>query len=206
MIRGIILDFGGVFDDKHESVAGFHAAAARYGHEPQAFYDLLYSGDAWQQAKLGRITGRDYWRSVMASLGHGPEEDVAQFRRELFAGSQLDAQVVTLAERLSRRLPLALLSNATDELEELLEQQFGIHHLFKVVVNSARAGVAKPDPRAYRLALDGLGIRPAEALFVDDKRRNIQAAEELGIRSIHFTSADALEHELIARGLLDPRP
>jgi putative hydrolase of the HAD superfamily len=88
----------------------------------------------------------------------------------------------------------------------LLEEQYGIHHLFDVVVNSARAGVAKPDPRAYRLVLDGLGVAPGEALFVDDKPRNISAAEALGIPSILFTSAPALERELAERGLLDHLP
>ena len=142
----------------------------------------------------------------MLDLGHDPSEDVSAFRETLFAGHELDGAVVALAERLHGRLPLGLLSNATDELEMLLEEQYGIHHLFDVVVNSARAGVAKPDPRAYRLVLDGLGVAPWEALFVDDKPRNIRAAEALGIPSILFTGALALERELAERGLPEPLP
>ncbi len=206
MIRAVIFDFGGVFDSRHETLEGFQDAAARYGLDLLAFYDRLYGGDAWQQAKIGAISGRDYWRWVMLELGHDPSEDVSAFRQALFAGHGLDGALVALAERLRARLPLGLLSNATDELEMLLEEQYGIHHLFDVVVNSARAGVAKPDPRAYRLVLDGLGVAPGEALFVDDKPRNIRAAEALGIPSIHFTSAPALERELAERGLLDPLP
>jgi putative hydrolase of the HAD superfamily len=139
----------------------------------------------------------------MTGLGHAPADDVDAFLKDLFAGRTLNAGVVAIAERLARRYPLGLLSNATDELETLLEVEFGIHHLFQVVVNSARVGVAKPDPRAYRIVLDGLGVRPAEALFIDDKLRNIRAAEELGISSIHFVGAEALELDLRARGLLD---
>ncbi len=203
-IKAVIFDFGGVFDSKHESLEGFREAAARYGLAPEVFYDLLYSGEAWQQAKLGAISGGEYWRRVMLDLGHEAGEDVEAFRRRLFAGHELDGKVVRLAEQLARRVPLALLSNATDELERLLEAEYGIHHLFDVVVNSARAGVAKPDPRAYRLALDGLSVEPHEALFVDDKPRNVRAAEALGIPSIHFTDAESLRQELIARELLDP--
>lgn len=203
MIKAIIFDFGGVFDQQHEALGGFHEATQRYGMTPEAFYDLLYSGDAWQQAKLGSMTGRDYWHTVMVGLGHDPSEDVETFRAALFAGRELDAHVVAIARRLAERYPLALLSNATDELEALLEHEFGIHHLFAVVVNSARVGVAKPDPRAYQLALDGLGVAPSEALFIDDKPRNVRAAQALGIPTIHYTTADALEHELIERGMLD---
>lgn len=202
-IKGVIFDFGGVFDPQHESLEGFRDAARRYGLTPEVFYERLYGGDAWRQAKLGAITGRDYWRSIMVSLGHDPAEDVAAFRRRLFAGHKLDAAVVHLAQRLHGRVPLALLSNATDELELLLETQFGIHHLFDVVINSARAGVAKPDPRAYRLALEGLQVEPQEALFVDDKPRNIRAARELSIHTVRFTDAEALERELREYGLLE---
>jgi epoxide hydrolase-like predicted phosphatase len=206
VIRAVIFDFGGVFDPQHESLAGFHDAAARYGLTPDAFYHLLYSGDAWQQAKVGAITGRDYWSTMMVALGHAPEEDVETFRQALFAGHRLDAAVVDIARRLGQRLPLALLSNATDELEHLLEERFGIHDLFAVVINSARAGVAKPDPRAFQLALDGLGVAAREALFIDDKPRNIRAAEALGIPSFLFVDAPSLERDLVARGLLDPDP
>ena len=202
MTKGIIFDFGGVFNNAHETLDGFASAAQRFGHEPQALYDLFYSGPAWQAAKLGRMTSDAYWRQMMAELGLDPAGDVAAFRSELFVGEQLNAEVVAIAERLSQRYPLALLSNATDELEQLLEEQFGIHHLFQVVVNSARAGVAKPDPQAYWLALEGLGLEPAETLFIDDKPRNIVAAEALGIPAIHFTDAAALEADLQQRGLL----
>jgi epoxide hydrolase-like predicted phosphatase len=206
MIKAVVFDFGGVFDSKHESLAGFTDAAGRYGLAPQAFYDRLYSGEAWQEAKVGMISGREYWRRIMTELGHAAEDDVDAFRQALFAGHTLDGAVVALAERLHGRFPLGLLSNATDELEGLLEEQYGIHHLFDVVVNSARAKVAKPDPRAYQLVLDGLGVAADEALFIDDKQRNIAAAEALGIPSILFTNAAALERELVARGLLAPMP
>ena len=205
MIKAVIFDFGGVFDQKHEALEGFRIAAARYNLEPQAFYDLLYSGEAWQQAKLGAMNADGYWRAIMEQLGHEPTADVGAFRSELFAGHELDAGVVRIAQRLHRRVPLALLSNATDELEMVLRERGGIDHLFQVVVNSARVGVAKPDPRAYQLALDGLRCKPHEVLFIDDKPRNIRAAVELGIPSVLFTDAAALERELVARGLLTER-
>lgn len=201
-IKAVIFDFGGVFDQQHETLDGFRIAAARYGLEPQAFYDLLYSGEAWRQARIGAMTGREYWRAIMNGLGHSSTEDIDVFLDGLFAGRHLDAGVVAIAEHLANRYPLGLLSNATDELETLLEEEFGISHLFKVVVNSARIGVAKPEPRAYQIMLERLGVLPMEALFIDDKLRNIRAAEELGIPSIHFEGTDALERELRARELL----
>jgi epoxide hydrolase-like predicted phosphatase len=202
MIKGIIFDFGGVFTDAHESLHGFSAAADRFGHTPESLYDLLYSGPAWQAAKLGRITTADYWRAMMAALGLDSAGDLESFLAELFAGETIDREVIAIAEQLQRRYPLALLSNATDSLESALADRYGVSHLFRVVINSAAAGVAKPDPEAYWLALAGLGVEPHESLFIDDKPRNVAAAEALGIPSLLFTGADQLRRDLAGRGLL----
>jgi len=202
MTKGIIFDFGGVFNNAHESMTGFTGIAERFGYTPETFYDLLYHGPSWQSAKLGRMTTEAYWREIMNILGLDPVGEVAAFRSELFAGEKIDPDVVAIAEQLSQRFPLALLSNATDELEWVLEHRFGIRHLFQVVVNSATAGVAKPEPAAYHLALNGLRLHPEEVVFIDDKPRNIVAAEALGIPSILFTDAVALTQELRDRRLL----
>lgn len=202
MVKGIIFDFGGVFNNAHETMAGFATATERFGHSPQALYDLFYSGPAWQAAKVGRMTSAAYWREMMSALGLSPAVDVHTFRADLFMGEQINQEVVAIAEQLHQRYPLALLSNAMDDLEGLLEYTFRLRHLFRVVINSATVGVAKPEPAAYWLALDGLGLQPAEALFIDDKPRNIVAAEQLGIPSLLFTSAPALAADLRERGLL----
>lgn len=202
MVKGIIFDFGGVFNNAHETMAGFAAAAQRFGHSPEDLYDLFYSGPAWQSAKIGRMTSTAYWREMMGALGLDPSGDLHAFRSGLFEGEQINQAVVAIAEQLHYRYPLALLSNAMDDLEWLLEHTFRLHHLFRVVINSATVGVAKPEPRAYQLALDGLRLQPAEVLFIDDKPRNIEAAEQLGIPSILFTTAPALAADLRERGLL----
>ena len=202
MIKGIIFDFGGVFNNAHETMAGFSVAAQRFGHSPQALYDLFYNGPDWQAAKLGRMTSTAYWRQMMTALGLDPAGDVEAFKAELFEGEQLNQAVVAIAEQLHARYPLALLSNATDDLDWLLEQRFGIRHLFDVVINSALVGLAKPDPRVYQLALDGLNLPPEAVLFIDDKPRNVVAAEALGISSLCFTDAATLVRDVRARGLL----
>lgn len=201
MTKGIIFDFGGVFNNTHEATDGFTRAAARFGYNADELYAVLYSGPDWNAAKVGRITGAEYWRRMMAAIDR-ETGDVDAFKAVLFEGERIDPLVVSIAERLAQRLPLALLSNATDELEALLDERWRLRYLFRVVVNSAVAGVAKPESRAYWLALEGLGIEPSEALFIDDKPRNVAAAEALGIPSLVFSDAERLERDLRARMLL----
>lgn len=57
-----------------------------------------------------------------------------------------------------------------------------------VTVFSYQVGVRKPDARIYRLALDALGISPADALFVGDGGSNEhRGARDLGIRTVLVT-------------------
>ena len=67
----------------------------------------------------------------------------------------------------------------------VLWEETAFHGLFDVEVFSARVGLRKPDPRIYRLALDELGVRPEEAVFVGDGANDeLAGAERVGIRAI----------------------
>ena len=85
-------------------------------------------------------------------------------------------------ERLRRLgLALAVVSNWDVGLPEHLER-LGIAHLFSTVVTSAEAGAAKPDPAAFRLALDRLGVEPGRALHVGDEAEDAEGAAAAGMR------------------------
>lgn len=94
-----------------------------------------------------------------------------------------------------QRYTTALLSNATVYLDALLAEH-GLSDLFDVVVNSARVGVRKPDQAIFELTLDRMALGPEECLLVDDKKRNTEAAEALGIKAIAFRSAADLIRRL----------
>jgi FMN phosphatase YigB (HAD superfamily) len=65
---------------------------------------------------------------------------------------------------------------------------------------SAEVRIIKPDPAIYEHTLRGLGVPAAEALFLDDREINVEAARSLGIRSIQFQSTAQLKKELEALG------
>ncbi|MBQ1870551.1 MAG: HAD-IA family hydrolase, partial [Treponema sp.] len=61
---------------------------------------------------------------------------------------------------------------------------------------SFQMGVSKPDTEFWKIILDAEGCSAKDAVFIDDRRENCEAAASLGIRAIHFTSAESLEREL----------
>ena len=54
----------------------------------------------------------------------------------------------------------------------------------------------KPFREIYELTLSRFSLDVSETIFIDDNIRNIKAAEECGIQSIHFQSPDLLINEL----------
>nr|XP_039271290.1 acyl-CoA dehydrogenase family member 10-like [Styela clava] len=63
--------------------------------------------------------------------------------------------------------------------------------IFDVVVESAVAGINKPNPVIYNKCLNALGVKAEDAIFLDDIGSNIKAAKSLGIRCIKVENIPA---------------
>ncbi|MEK9971659.1 MAG: HAD-IA family hydrolase, partial [Ferrovibrio sp.] len=68
--------------------------------------------------------------------------------------------------------------------------------LFEVVVESSKAGLRKPEPAFYERACSLLGIRPDEAVFLDDLGINLKPAAAMGLTTIKVADPDAALAEL----------
>lgn len=81
-------------------------------------------------------------------------------------------------------LALAVVSNFDGRLPDLLAR-LGLARAFAVVVLPGEAGVVKPDPRIFRIALERLGVAAAEAAYVgDDADDDLAGAAAAGIPAI----------------------
>lgn len=92
-------------------------------------------------------------------------------------------------------VPVVLVTNATSRLDTDLAA-LGIAGLAAAVVNSSRAGVAKPDERIYRIAAERAGVSVRRCLFVDDSRVNVDAARALGMSAVRYREIDGLRSAL----------
>ena len=55
----------------------------------------------------------------------------------------------------------------------------------------------------YQRLLDRYNVNPTQALFIDDNLRNVKAAEELGIKGIHFIDPGKLTRQLKELGVIN---
>jgi putative hydrolase of the HAD superfamily len=70
--------------------------------------------------------------------------------------------------------------------------------LFDVTALASEAGIAKPDPRAYRFIAERLGVEPDRCIFVDDFERHCEAAREQGMRAVLYDSFEQTKREIEA--------
>jgi 2-haloacid dehalogenase len=99
---------------------------------------------------------------------------------------------------------LHALTNWSVETFGQAERRFGFSAIFEQVVVSGYERICKPDPRIYRILLERTGLEPRECVFVDDSPVNVQAAADLGIQALHFTSPRRLRHDLREAGISVP--
>ena len=102
----------------------------------------------------------------------------------------------------SGRYKLYALTNWSAETFPYALEMYEFLHWFDGRVVSGEEKMRKPHPEFYQVLLDRFDVRAEEALFIDDSVRNIQAAEKIGIKTIHFTSPEQLRNELVQQGFL----
>ena len=132
-------------------------------------------------------------------------EAIAAYPRNhhLAITGQIDGTVRILDQLSHRGVRLLALTNWSAETFPWALGTFAALQRFEAIVVSGQEGLAKPDPRLYRVLLDRHQVRATEAVFVDDMQVNVEAANAVGMHGLRFTDAEALGLDLGRLGLLD---
>jgi HAD superfamily hydrolase (TIGR01509 family) len=207
-IHAIIFDYGGVLVRTVDPTSR-RDLERRFNLELGDAEDLVFRSSRWDDVQHGRIDDDTFWSDVGERLGLDAEE-LNAFRRGFWSGDRLDHELVDLIRHLGDEgYRTALLSNAPAALRTYLEQ-LGIVDAFDVIVVSAEEGLVKPTPEIYERALERLDVAAEQAVFIDDTRRNVEAARRIGLRVTRFRGLAPLRVWLRDLGIpvpaSDPKP
>src|SRR5262249_6078706 len=145
---------------------------------------------------LGRATENEYWSGILADAGLGVEllpALVAETADYVCAIPETWGLINTMPVGIRR----GILSNTTWEWVARLRDVEDWEGRFDPIVLSCEVGIGKPDPAIYELLLRRLSVPGERVLFVDDRKDNLAAACELGIRGHLFKGAAALREDLL---------
>ena len=108
-----------------------------------------------------------------------------------------------IVEELAERdVPLFAITNFGAEFWDGFRPTQPIFDRFQDIIVSGVEKLVKPDPAIYALALQRFGLKPGEAIFIDDNHDNVLSAGQNGFATHHFMDADALRRALLALDLL----
>jgi epoxide hydrolase-like predicted phosphatase len=185
-IRAVIFDVGGVLI-RTEDWSARRKWETRLGLPEMRLSQVVFDSEMSARATVGQAAAADVWKDAAATLGLNAEQ-MQELERDFWSGDRLDAELSQFMRGLRPPYKTGILSNAWPDARQALTQKYGLGDAVDVMILSAEVGCAKPDARIYQIALERLGVRPEEAVFVDDVLENVQAAQALGMGGIQFKS------------------
>lgn len=208
-IRGVAFDAFPIFDPRPIGAACERMFGAR-GRELVNAWRARQFEYQWLRALGGRY--QDFWQCTAAALEFACESlgiAADESRRAALMQEYLRLEVwpdvpAALRDLRQRGLALAFLSNATDEILESGLRRAGLRGQFDHVISTDRIRAFKPEPRAYQLGVDVMGLRREQILFVAFAGWDVAGARWFGYRTFWNnrlnSPGERLEAEPEARG------
>lgn len=190
MIKAIIFDCFGVI-----ATEGWIPFKNKYfGDDP---VKMQAANDAVGASGVGLITHDDFLRTVAELAGISFERAKREIEDNVPNTSLLDFIMNELGE-----YKIGMLSNVSgNRLKDFMnESQLA---RFDAICLSSEIGVTKPNPEAYKITAERLGVRPDECVFIDDRLDLCTGAQWVGMHALLFTTTEKFIKEFRALEQID---
>lgn len=195
----LLWDLGGVILSNAWDRVERAAAADRFGLDVEELERRHEAVAA--DFETGRIDEEEYLSRtvfyVPRTFSRGEFRDFMRAQSVAFAPSI----AVARALRTEGKYVMVALNNESRALNDYRIVTFHLTALFHAFLSSCYTGRRKPDPEAYRYALELTQRDPEESLLLDDRRENIEAAARLGLRTLWVRDPGRLREELALWGI-----
>src|SRR3954466_2756707 len=194
MIEAVIWDFGGVLTTSpFEAFARFEQGRGLPADIIRRTNAANHLENAWAKFERGEIDLEAFDELFAAETRALGAEVRGRDVLPLLSG-ELRPEMVEALRRVKARcrtgcitnnLPANAIGSASGRTLYIAE----VMALFDHVIESAKMGLRKPDPRIYRMMVDALGVKPSACLYLDDLGVNLKPAREMGMTTIKVVDA-----------------
>ena len=169
----------------------------------------------WRMFRENRITKKELryirLRATFDKLGFACndmliKEIANDYLTYLPTFNHLFKETGTILSYLNVSYKLHIITNGFANVQEGKLVNSGIDHFFKVVVNSEMAGVKKPNPYIFQLAMKRAGALPERSLMVGDSfEADVMGALNAGMHALYFNpdGEEVPDHIFQIRNLLE---
>jgi len=139
--------------------------------------------------------GEVHWDEFVSEVAHKTGKQPTDIQH-LYAAEKLNPQLLALVAKLHNTYKTGLLTNAHYEFLDPIIAKTHLDALFDIIVMSSRIGFIKPQPQIYQYILRELGVKPEEAVLVEDIKRNVDGAKAVGMQAILYQNFGQMKREL----------
>lgn len=201
MYTTIIFDLGGVLIDWNPKY--LYRKIFTDEKEMEDFLENICTPDWNEEQDAGRSLQEATEMLVERHPDH-KENITAYYSRwsEMLGGSIQDTVEIFRELKSAKKYELYALTNWSAETFPIALGEYEFLSWFDGIVVSGTEKIRKPFPEFYKILLDRYEVKADEAIFIDDNKRNIDAAKKVGIDSIHYINPTQLKDELMNRKVL----
>lgn len=182
--KAVLLDADGVVND-----GALFSLEKDYGVAPERLQPFFKN--VFPDCLIGKADLKDVLGSYLYEWGwKGTVDSLIEYWFKSTSNTQ-EGVVNMIIKLKTAGYPVYLCTNQEKNRLQYMRQQMGFSDLFTGIYASCEVGVSKPAPEFFKKVLKDLApIKPAEILYWDDSRRNVEAANALGISAHHFSYSD----------------
>jgi epoxide hydrolase-like predicted phosphatase len=199
-IRAVVFDFGGVIE-LWGSGGVLRPIAESIGVPVSDFTNEYFKHN--HLSNVGNITWEEMLLRVVERFTDSFElkTKVLGIIKDFQAQNEINSEILAFFPILRAcGYKVAIFSNATSQLRIKLKQ-LGIDVLVDEVVVSGEIGFQKPHKEAFQVLFERLGVNPEEVVFIDDARKSLEKADEIGYTPILFRGNEQLKVDLRNLGI-----
>ena len=195
MIDTIIFDLGGVLIDWQPD--HMYKKIIKDEQQRKWFLETICTME-WNEQQDGGRTIQEANNVLITQYPEHRELILAYYERweEMLVGPILPTVELFKNIKSSGKYKLYALTNWSAETFPRALELFDFLHWFDGRVVSGEEKTRKPYKEIYDIILNRFSLSPQKTLFIDDNIKNINAAKEIGINCIHFSSPEQLTEEL----------
>lgn len=169
----------------------------RFGLEPGQLIER--TRQIWRDGAIGAITEQQV-HLALCDLLNAEAALVDEFLADIWADylGILNTELYAFFSDLRPRYRTGIISNSFVGAREREQELYRFSKIMDDIVYSHEVGMEKPDPRIYHLACERLGVRPEEAIFLDDVPEAVEGARQVGMHGVLFRDNDRAIAEIEA--------
>lgn len=196
MRKALIFDIGGIILDVSDEVITKFLNITE--EETKKLNKLVYGDKRFYKCLKGEITQEDYEKQLIQE-NSDKKVEIDKLLNPVYQEQVLPFISNTweyIYELKKQGYQIYFLSNLTEASYEYLKEKLKITHLVDGAIYSWQEGLAKPQKEIYELLLKKYQLKREEVVFFDDKLKNVEMGNKLGIKSVLYKTKKDIEENI----------